>query len=78
LVVGGPLPPETKKPPNRGGLMIPFAIFDLMVPSGLALAPFGKGCRAVIEPDLIVPLFMIICKNNYIKIDSEVNLFDLF
>jgi len=40
-IVISPLP-ETKKPPNRGGLMIPFAIFDLMVPSGLALAPFGR------------------------------------
>ena len=49
--------------------------FDLMVPSGLALAPFGKGCRAVIEPDLIVPLCMIICKFNYIIIHSEVNAF---
>jgi hypothetical protein len=47
-------------------------------PNGLALAPFGKGCRAVIEPDLIVPLFMIIYKLNYIKMNSEVNLFDLF
>ena len=55
--------------------MIPFAIFDLMVPLGLALAPFGKGCRAVIEPDLIVPLCMIIYELNYIIINSEVNAF---
>jgi len=41
--------------------MFPFTIQGFIVPSGLALAPFGKGCRAVIEPDLIVPLCMIIC-----------------
>jgi len=41
--------------------MIPLAIQGFMIPLGLALAPFGKGCRAVIEPDLIVPLCMIIC-----------------
>ena len=58
--------------------MIPFAIQDFMIPLGLALAPFGKGCRAVIEPDLIVPLCMIICKPNYIIINSEVNIFNLF
>jgi len=57
------------------GLMIPFAIQDFMIPLGLALAPFGKGCRAVIEPDLIVPLCMIICKSNYIIMTSEVNIF---
>ena len=53
--------------------MIPCAIQGFMIPLGLALAPFGKGCRAVIEPDLIVPLCMIICKPYYIIINSEVN-----
>jgi len=46
-----------------------------MVPLRLALAPFGKGCRAVIEPDLIVPLCMIIIEPHYIIINSEVNEF---
>ena len=55
--------------------MIPFAIQGFMIPVGLALAPFGKGCRAVIEPDLIVPLCMIIVKPHYIIINSEVNEF---
>jgi len=55
--------------------MIPLAIQGFMIPLGLALAPFGKGCRAVIEPDLIVPLCMIICKSNYIIMTSEVNIF---
>jgi hypothetical protein len=61
--------PYPQKWPQRGDLdlkaknltqwwgpMIPFAIFDLMVPFGLALAPFRKGCWAVIEPDLSCPL----------------------
>ena len=58
LVAGGSLPYRNKKPPERGGLMIPFVIFDLMV-SGISTF-WKKGCRAVIEPDLIVPLFMIV------------------
>jgi len=58
--------------------MIPFAIQDFMIPLGLALAPFGKGCRAVIEPDLIVPLYMIIYKRNYIIMNFKVNTFNLF
>ena len=53
--------------------MFPFTIQGFIVPLGLALAPFGKGCRAVIEPDLIVPRCMIICKPYYIIINSEVN-----
>jgi hypothetical protein len=55
--------------------MIPFAIQGFMIPLGLALAPFGKGCWAVIEPDLIVPLCMIIVEFYNIIINSEVNEF---
>ena len=58
--------------------MIPFAIQGFMIPVGLALAPFGKGCRAVIEPDLIVPLYMIIYRTIYIIMDFKVNTFNLF
>jgi hypothetical protein len=58
--------------------MIPLAIQGFMIPLGLALAPFGKGCRAVIEPDLIVPLYMIIYKRNYIIMNFKVNTFNLF
>ena len=56
--------------------MIPFAIFDLM-DSGISTF-WKKGCRAVIEPDLIVPLFMIIYKINYIIMNTKINPFSLF
>jgi hypothetical protein len=49
LVVGGDLDLKAKNLP-KGGLMIPFAIFDLM-DSGFSTF-WKKGCRAVIEPDL--------------------------
>jgi len=42
LVAGGSLPPETRKPPKKGGLMIPFTIFDLMVPIGAGISTFWK------------------------------------
>ena len=54
--------------------MIPFAIFDLMVPSGLALAPFRRKVagqsssqisRATLHDYLIKPIRLIVSSQGY-------------
>jgi len=67
LVAGGSLPPETTKPPNKGGLMIPFTIFDLMVPIGAGIGTFRKRLPGSHRARSHRALFMIIYEILYIR-----------
>jgi hypothetical protein len=74
LVLGGDLDLKAKNLP-KGGLMIPFVIPDLM-DSGFST--FWNKAAGQSSSQISRALYMIICKFNYIIINSEVNEFSLF
>ena len=55
--------------------MIPFAIFDLMVPIGAGISTFWKRLPGSHRARSHRALYMIIYELNYIIINSEVNAF---